>query len=257
MVRDIYKNKAYFTSRITSKHKSIKNRYSKFSKNEIKLERIKLIKRIMGNDYIAIIIAKYSRGDDMFSKEILSDYKKGVDLIYDNWEKHKNNFAYGSHRKITFLKQYTFSGYVNIAQILSLGILLNAPTEYIKKLTEIIDKDKVKDFLYEFLLSYRLKDRKSIRKESYTVYFHINERLGLLKEIIKEKNNAKAEKDLKLFLEKKWYKSFRGTALYNVHENAHNIYVGYWCFIAAAIVKIKNLDDSNFKDSQYYPKDIV
>jgi len=40
-------------------------------------------------------------------------------------------------------------------------------------------------------------------------------------------------------------------------DNPYNTYVGYWCFAAAAIVKLKNLDDSSFRDNDYYPKDML
>ena len=45
--------------------------------------------------------------------------------------------------------------------------------------------------------------------------------------------------------------------MYGLHKNVHDLYVGYWCFIAAAIVKIKDLDDSTFRDNKYYPKDLI
>ncbi|HIP34122.1 MAG TPA: DUF1911 domain-containing protein [Bacteroidia bacterium] len=256
-MRDSNKDKIYFDNIINVKYKGIEKRLEKFFNHQIKSDRIKIVKRQMSGTFFDIINAKYSRGDYMYDNNVLSDYKKGIDLMYENWEKYKNNYKYSKYRKIKYLNQYTFSGYMQMAQILSLGILLNVPKEYIEKFAEIIDKDNVKDFLFEFLLNYKLNNRKFIKEESYSHVFHINERLGLLKEIIKKTEKTKAEKELKFFLEKKWYQSFKGTPLYNSHKNNHNTYIGYWCYIVAAIVKIKKLDDCSFKMNQYYPKDLL
>jgi hypothetical protein len=70
-------------------------------------------------------------------------------------------------------------------------------------------------------------------------------------------DNSIAEKELKFFLDNEWCQNFKDTSLYNQHLSQHNIYSGYWCFAAAAIVKIKDLDDSSFRDNEYYPKDML
>ncbi|KXY58127.1 hypothetical protein AT278_02010 [Bacillus cereus] len=46
---------------------------------------------------------------------------------------------------------------------------------------------------------------------------------------------------------------------YDAHENKNknDIYSGYWSFESGAIVKILKLDDSNLKDTSYYPYDMV
>ncbi|RNC86850.1 MAG: DUF1911 domain-containing protein [Winogradskyella sp.] len=49
----------------------------------------------------------------------------------------------------------------------------------------------------------------------------------------------------------------KDTSGYNQHAKSNGNYVGYWCFVVAAIVKIKDLDDSSFKNSKYYPKDML
>lgn len=60
-----------------------------------------------------------------------------------------------------------------------------------------------------------------------------------------------------MFLEEDWYREHRQFGWYNSHTNKHNTYSGYWSFETAAVVKIMELDDSNFIDNQYYPKDLV
>jgi hypothetical protein len=99
--------------------------------------------------------------------------------------------------------------------------------------------------------------RPKISEESYAEYFHVNERYGMLKEIIEETDKQIAQEKLKFFLDKKWYASLKGTPMHNQHKNRHNTYVGYWCFQAAAITKIMKLDDSIYRDHKFYPKDLL
>lgn len=147
--------------------------------------------------------------------------------------------------------------YIYILELISIAVLITAPNEDFELIGECIDKDGVSDFLYEFLMKSKFKERKDIVAESYSRFFGINQKYGRLKYIINEMDNSIAEKELKFFLENEWYQNLKDTSLYNQHLNQHNIYSGYWCFVAAAIVKIKGLDDSSFRNNQYYPNDLL
>ncbi len=56
-----------------------------------------------------------------------------------------------------------------------------------------------------------------------------------------------------------WYKSQKYEFWYNSHLDMENrtSYVGYWCFEAAMLVYLLDLDDSSLHKYVYYPKDIV
>ncbi len=41
------------------------------------------------------------------------------------------------------------------------------------------------------------------------------------------------------------------------HKSTENLYYGYWCFEVAAIIKKMKIDDSELKDIQFYPYDLV
>lgn len=255
-MRDIIKDTNYFNIRIEALENSITRRINKLSNNLIKTERISIVKLSMATTYRNLIISKYSRGDDMHSQEVLDLYSHAVNLMHENWKEGAGKFVYSGEGVTTILNQYTLSGYIGVLELVSLGILLNVSDNVFNKIIINIERDQVKDFLLDFLFCYKYEKRNPIKEESYQKFFHINERYGRLKKIISESDKRIAEQELKYFLEKEWYSSFKGTPLYNLHENIHNLYVGYWCFIARAIVKIKQLDDSTFRNNRYYPKDL-
>ncbi|MEO1029907.1 MAG: PoNe immunity protein domain-containing protein [Bacteroidota bacterium] len=257
MIRDKLKDIKYFDEFITRLYKSQERRYEKLANNAIKKERIPIVKRDMSGNYLRIIYAKYSRGDNMFSNNIYAEFLNSLKLMSENWEENFGRFIHSQKNKAIVLNQYSFSMYLSLLDRLSIAILLDLEASQFKQLFQFVDKDNVKDFLLEFLMGYYDTERPPITEESYQEFFHINERFGRLKTIIKEENKTTAEQELKYFLEKEWYDSFKGTPLYNQHLNPNDTYSGYWCFVAAAIVKIKGLDDSSFRANAYYPKDML
>lgn len=84
-------------------------------------------------------------------------------------------------------------------------------------------------------------------------------KFGKLKEHLGISTQKELEKFLKIYLEKNWYQNLKGTGSYNLHKQApkYPIFPGYWAFEVAAIVKIKGLDDSSFRDHKYYPDRLV
>ena len=58
---------------------------------------------------------------------------------------------------------------------------------------------------------------------------------------------------VKAYLEA-WYK-LEGSPDYHLMDT--DAYIGYWCWEAALVVKLYDIDDSSFIDHEYYPKDLV
>ncbi|WP_420573641.1 PoNe immunity protein domain-containing protein [Kordia sp.] len=258
MLRDKIKSYDYFLSSIDKREKLIQKNIDRIVNGKVSRDREPNVKQFRIGLYKNNLIARYSRGDDMNSQKVISDYVNAIELMDEIWESKAWNMTYtNSKKEIISLNQYTFSGFLDFTKMLSLGILLDIPKEYVLKLIKFIDGDEVKDSLFEFFINHLVSDRKSILEESYSKFFHVNERYKILKEVILVDDKSKAQEMLKLFLDKKWYSSFKGTPLHNQHNNPHNTYVGYWCFEAAAITKIMGLDDSSYIDNQYYPKDLV
>jgi len=65
-------------------------------------------------------------------------------------------------------------------------------------------------------------------------------------------NKEDAEQLMKEYLEKYYYTKENLDRDYDPKDSS-----GMWSWEAAAIVKVMNLDDSSFKDNQYYPYDLA
>ncbi|SHL17452.1 protein of unknown function [Chitinophaga jiangningensis] len=68
-------------------------------------------------------------------------------------------------------------------------------------------------------------------------------------------NKEDATAAMKKYLDS-WYSLHRNDPWYDSHKKDH-AYTGYWCWEAGAVSKIMQLDDTAFKDSPYYPYDLV
>jgi len=186
-------------------------------------------------------------------KTIIEPLIISIDYTYKSW----NGFWKLKNSKGQELNQYILSAYDEMLWMLSLGFLLDIPNEEFQKLVNVIDKDGVKDNLFEFIIRAKLPNRKPIEKESYQEFFGVPKVFEKLRLAIKETDKTKAEMLIKEFITKEWYKNHKDAGWYNSHKSKHNTYFGYWSFETAAVVAIMDLDDSSFKDCEYYPKDLV
>lgn len=146
---------------------------------------------------------------------------------------------------------YNETGYVNMIQIISLGILLEISQDMFEKLVNVADVAKVDDILVDCLFNAYGIDRelKSSKYERETPYKEAVE-------IIESANSDKAKATVKLeeYVQKKWLKGHSDYGWTTAHKEAG--YYGLWSFEAAAIAKIFNLDDSKLKDDNHYPYDL-
>jgi hypothetical protein len=249
-MRDKLKDENYFKKRIDELYSGIDNFLNWIETGKTPKERINIVKRAMVWDYISIIKCKYSIGNNKEDLEI--DLLKAINFTFESWDgfwKLKNSSGQEYN-------QYVLSGYDEMLWMLSLGFLLEIPESDFDKLVEVIDRDGVKDFLYEFIIQAKIKSRSPILEESYKE-LAIPEIFSKLRFAIKETNKNVAENLLNVFIKKDWYNGHKSAGWYNGHKSKHDSYCGYWSFETAAIVKIMGLDDSSFRDCDYYPKDLL
>ena len=64
--------------------------------------------------------------------------------------------------------------------------------------------------------------------------------------------------DLNKYVDSKWYSTCRGRSFYDTHKKDNDTYSGYWCWVAAAVLKIST-DASKRKNvsDKYIPVDII
>ncbi len=182
---------------------------------------------IMSN-YIHKVVALYTAGNSI--SEIISVYSNCVDGMQKSWDKE--------------------SGYIQMVWLLSIGILIRTNDETFGKLAALVDRDNEEDYLINYLIAFRQQGRKLINALRFEEpYQSIAEAT--------QKNKQQAESDIKQYLEKKWYKGHSDSYWYDNHKSKHDTYFGYWSFESAAVTVIMGLDDSGYRDNQYYPKDLV
>ena len=68
--------------------------------------------------------------------------------------------------------------------------------------------------------------------------------------------NLSAE-ELRFFVEHDWYDLNSDETWYNSHQESENSYCGYWCFLGAAIAKIRRFNPSSFTDATFFPVDLL
>jgi hypothetical protein len=56
------------------------------------------------------------------------------------------------------------------------------------------------------------------------------------------------------FMDNQWYDTCKDCSFYDSHKNDQKTYTGYWCWLAAAIIKMKSIKDISGK---YIPVEVI
>ena len=171
---------------------------------------------------LGIIIARYSRGDDIAC--LRSDFVE----IYEEW----------------IMSFFSPDAYNENLKMLSLAVLFEIEENLIALTKRKMKEKEVKDWLLLFLIG----------EEQPDLPLLFPDRFQMMKALVEEKKTDKPRL-LAKYLKENWYNE--KCDCYEVHKSSQNIYYGYWSFEAGAIAKILNLDDSNLKDVPYYPYELV
>ncbi|MFA0964951.1 PoNe immunity protein domain-containing protein [Roseivirga sp. BDSF3-8] len=247
-MRDNIKDQSYFEAYIKSSIERHERGEDRLRSGNVKPERVAAAGTMMISSLIQRIKAKYSYG--LPASDIEDDLKIAIDLISKYWP----GYWKMADNDGKVLNQYSLDPYDEMLWMFSLGYLLDVSKVQFEKLVNVIDQDQVKDKLFEFITLAKIPNRPKLKEESYK---HGWKLFGKLREATETEDKAKAESLIKAFLEKDWYKEHKNAGWYDNHKGKHDTYSGYWCFEAAAVTCIKGLDDSTYRDQQYYPKDLA
>ncbi|MCH5343417.1 MAG: DUF1911 domain-containing protein [Acetatifactor sp.] len=223
-MRDRIKELEYFNNFINEDLARINKFKDKLERGEVKQERVFAVKAKMHDLKLGILIAKYSRGDDILT--LKEDYLKLVDDWEEVWE-----------------AEY----YNKILKMLSLAVLFAIEKTSVDKIKNLLEKSNIDDWLLAFLINSFSGEQ---TEENKNLLFC--EAFYTLKKVVYKDNKIEL---LKEYLCKEWYNKDCGC--YEAHKSKQNIYYGYWSFEAGAIAKILNIDDRNLTDAPYYPYDLV
>lgn len=228
MIRDQLKNKNYFDMYIEEEADDVNWYNNKLSNHELNEDRVLSVKDAVISAKINIIIARYSRGD--------------------NLETLKNDFLNILTEYIELGKQGVTHSYTENIRFVSLAVLLKMPSDQVKELSVInLHQDSLMEFLLQGEITEIIK-QKELRIKDYSSLY----------DLIFMTDKEEQEKQLLNFVNNIWYDTNEDTGWYNSHKNRKvNIYNGYWCFEAGAVAKILEIPDNELKENQYYPYDMV
>ena len=226
-MRDKLKSVEYFDEYIIRNNNRIKRFQTNIENGETKEERIIPVKAVIQDIKLQILLAKYSRGDEIEGLE-----KDFLELV-SNWEE-------------VWEPEY----YNKNINIISLGVLFGVNIDFAQRAKELLNKSHIEDWLMFYLLD--SLENKPIDHNMKILWhkYYTNLKRAVLEEDKDEKVNI-----LKQYLKKNWYNSDCGC--YAAHKSDLNIYYGYWSLEAGAVAKTLDIDDEILKDVKYYPYDLV
>ena len=126
--------------------------------------------------------------------------------------------------------------------------------QYVSRIVGVLDvayKDnRGKDQLYEALI--KKLGLPSVETKNSLSSFTCS---ALLFDVTQAGSNNRP-KLMQKFL-KKWYSAMKGVVWYNTHKKNPTAFRGYWCWEAALVTYLWDIDDASYRDMPYYPKDLI
>lgn len=246
-LRDKIKDQQYFDKFQKECLELIEGTKLSIINGEVPPDNVLNCKHMIFSDRLERLVSLYSSGSDMVILE--QEFKTCLELMKDGW--HDSVVKFHHRRPPVYLDQYWYSDYIYMIWMLSFGILLDVPDQDFDQLIQYLDRGKINDCLFNFLVNYRrTRDFEACEKLKYKPYSN-------LYKVIYEEDIANAEKNLLSYL-KSWYKGSRNAYWHDNHLNdRNNLYFGYWSFESAAIVKILGLNKEKFKSCEYFPIDLL
>ena len=197
---------------------------------------------------INLLVAMYSAEYDKW--ELKKELERAISYIDQYWEPDVVRMSTGTGARKKYYPIYYLSYTITMRWVLSLAVLLDCEVEQFNLLKSIIDRDKIKDKIFDILLSSKEPNR-PISEE-----INPKKPANNLVEILRIENPKLLEDELISYLRSDWLKTYRKSGIYNSHKAADRIpfvFNGYWAFEVAAIVKVLNLNVAKFKEIPFFP----
>jgi len=237
--REPLMDEGYFEQTIAHIEKTAVRFEAIVEKPDTKPEQRKRLLYSLFRDSYELLLARYSAG------EPVADLRAGFETVVRRRERHQqelgrlgNDFS-------------AIDDYVTSLWLVSLGLLLDVGQPIFERLLGCIG-NAGRDQLFERLVATRVLGR----TEGNTVLFPkpYQTLCDAAKAAGAGRSNLVAD-----FL-KSWYPALGKLKIYwhDCHKGPEGGgFVGYWCLEAGAVVKAFGIDDSEFRERPYYPKDLV
>ncbi|NTS77892.1 DUF1911 domain-containing protein [Catenovulum sp. SM1970] len=244
MLRDTLKDKNYYDDRVNFRVECAKEDIASISSEGKYTYKVKMKKAYrMVSDSMYLLHQKYSRGDNLAEfKPLLLDtltyrqwQKKFADALPPNEQVARiSKEELGEHKTETLLQWLAFSYCLNMGQ------------DYYQQVLSLIANQGQDGLLDNIAIAMGDTGRDVAQGTLF------KKRFGKLHKVVIAEP-AQRPKLVKTYLDA-WYTLY-GTPDYHLMDT--DAYIGYWCWEAALVVKLYNIDDSSFIDHEYYPKDLV
>lgn len=245
-MRDTYKDKIYFESKIELYKDSIVDDLEYFKNrklDELKIPYIEYFRKFhwrMFMESLNLLKCEYSFGKS--NDEIKNTYLEALDYMEKGWQKTDEEFE----------GNYSVDDYWDVLSMLSLGYILNIEQEKLDKLVALRNVVKSRDFLLDTLCN--AIQSKPLPAQKEVLY---GNKYDSLWEVLQAPTKEEATKLLHKYVKSDWYKKTQANSWHGRHNSTSDSYNGYWSFESAALVKLLNIDDSSFKGLKYYPYDLL
>ncbi|QBG34928.1 PoNe immunity protein domain-containing protein [Litorilituus sediminis] len=243
MLRDTLRNKEYFDENITFCEECLAEDIEEIKTGNF-ADKVKMKKSFrLVNDILTLAHQKYSRGDDL--AELVPYVFKALECR--QWQKlYADALPEKEQTARIGLEEIREEYLENWFHWLAIAYCLDMGQGYYQQVIELIANQGQDGLLDNIAVKMGDTDR------------DIAENLLFKKRFDKLYKVVEAEPDkrpalVKAYLDA-WYKLYGSL---DTHLLDNDAYDGYWCWEAALVVKLYNIDDSSFIDHEYYPKDLV
>lgn len=233
MVRDTRKDIDYFLDSILF----YANQIDKFTANFETYPKKSEVYDIIATARFKKLLLGYCKGENI--TDLRNEYVAFVDTLF-------NYIAYPETQVDS--TDGLFDTYIDALAIVSLAYLLKVDDITFNKVVKFLDTAGT-DKLIDQLLRFKLKNRKLSAK-----LFFLKKYKPLSDFVANENKDA----DFLFNYTKDWYKGMRSALFYNSHADKEGtMYNGYWCWEAACLVCLLNIDDTAYRTLPVFPSDIV
>jgi hypothetical protein len=248
MIRDKLKKKEYFDKWLSFDLEDGMKRQERIDSNAIPTISGKVF---AANDLcekaIDRCVMRYSRGD------ALSNFRDDVEDILAKREQLRSlcdSLPLNEQKDRVQYERLSFDNYLDFFWWLSLAVCMGMNQAHIARVLASIDNSG-KDALLDRIAIMLGDDQRIVGSELV-----FPKQYALLLQVL-DASSDERPKLVKKFLDG-WYKGNRNKApWYDNHKGEDTGYIGYWCFEAALVVKLLEIDDSTFREHMHYPADLI
>ncbi|GAA0824380.1 hypothetical protein GCM10009111_35010 [Colwellia asteriadis] len=244
MLRDKLKDKVYYDEYVEFQEAIILKKINKIKSTGRLTDEVKMNNAFrLVDDVTELLHQKYSRGDG------LAELKPHLleALEYRNWQKDYADVLPDNEQVARISKEEIYEDDMRRTLIwLAFAYCLDMGQDYYQQVLELIANQGQDGLLDNIAVAMGDKNREVAQSTLF------KKRFGKLYNVVVAEPSKRSDL-VKTYLDA-WYKA-EGSPDYHLMDT--DAYIGYWCWGAALVVKLYNIDDSSFIDHEYYPKDLV